>query len=793
MARFGKNVVWESKWQPDEFAKMQKSMADQYPKVVQDINQLVLEVAQLISDLPADQLLHRGWWEMVGRHVNIKSESDVGEDQIISVRMIDYVQSVIASVEPAPKQRDEVTEQEWKALTGKIKQLFQTINSTYQICLSAKNKVDSPKQNEHFEEFKFKAQLHWCNLRGKRFQVHEPAHLRDMFLTHSEVLNELFGINGEQFIESIIKIGHNLTLGLPRLIEEFHHFNKDVQNALKVKIGDQISLSESELLKLTEELIHEKGWKQRRDEVFDCVSGIGFFDLQKITNLPQKLLDELTWSPGQEKDFFAEGDFRGWPLRIWPVFKRPFILINKRYCCFDVYSLFDNLYRVMQRIILRLKPEYAETWKLKQQEQSEALPLKYLLHVLPEASAWRQVFYPRQAETGKKEWCEADGLLVYDDHLFIIESRGGAFTYTSPANDFQAYVTSLENLVLKPATQGKRFLDYLNSADSVSLFDNHHQKIGELRHNNFRHVTICPVTLDPFTELAAQVQHLRKIGVDVGAHPVWAISLDDLRVYADVFENSLTFLHFVEQRMQAFKSDIIQSEDELDHLGLYLEHNHYSLHAEQLRGTSDARMVFNGYCTEIEKFFSSRSFDPKTPCLLKQKTPSQLLEIIEFLTHTNLSGRSQIASFLLDSSGEWREQLSRTINEELVRQPSTRRPKPMSSHGDVNVTVYCWTPSSLPQDSEMTLNHTQTVLLVNGETERLLLELVYDYTASLRQVYWKWVDKASISAQSMPKLEADAAKLRQQRVAKAKAERRKIGVNERCPCGSGKKYKKCCR
>lgn len=152
-----------------------------------------------------------------------------------------------------------------------------------------------------------------------------------------------------------------------------------------------------------------------------------------------------------------------------------------------------------------------------------------------------------------------------------------------------------------PATQGKRFVEYLHSTDAVPVFDKNHAQIGELSKADLRHVTICAVTLDPFTELAAQVQHLRKMGVDVGPHPVWAISLDDLRVYADIFDNPLLFLHYVEQRMRAFQSDIVQSDDELDHLGLYLKHNHYSQYAEELQGQSAAKITFDRTLSKLTR------------------------------------------------------------------------------------------------------------------------------------------------------------------------------------------------
>jgi hypothetical protein len=278
----------------------------------------------------------------------------------------------------------------------------------------------------------------------------------------------------------------------------------------------------------------------------------------------------------------------------------------------------------------------------------------------------------------------------------------------------------------------------------------------------------------------------------VGSHPVWAVSLDDLRVYADVFENPLIFLHFVEQRMRAFYSDIIQSDDELDHLGLYLKHNHYSVHAEELRGTSDGRVQFAGYRHEIDKFFSARLGNPATPCPLKQEMPRRLLEIIEFLARDDRPGRTRVASFLLDIGGDWREQLSSGIDRELAQQPTTRRPKPLSTHGGVNLTLYCWTSASMPRNAEQALAHARTVLLVNGEATRLLIELNYVDDGSLQGVSWQWVDKAGIPPLLLPKLQADAEKLRQTRVANARTEQGKIGRNEPCPCGSGKKYKKCC-
>ena len=602
-SRFGRKIVFQTNWQERHIEDFQKDLVERYPEIVHEIDALVLEVADLIAKLPPEQLLQRAWFEMAALHIKLESEFEAGDEEFLSMRMIDYVQSVIAAVPPAHNQHQEVTEKEWSTLRKQIDELFDKINGPYQFSRRAKNKAEELNFNKHLDEFHYRAQMYWCNIKGKRYQVHEPAYLQNMFVPYSDVLQDLFGISGKQFADDITKIWHALSFGLFEAFHSINDFQADTLHALEKKITSEPDAQEHDLPELMDQVIRENAWEDRRDDIFGRFFGMDLFDVQKTTSLPEELLNELAWSPGEETEFFAEGEFRGWPLRIWPLFKRPFIRLNNRYYCFDLYSLLDNIYRVMQRLVLRLKPDYRETWKSIQQSLSENLPIKFFERLLPGAKIFKQVYYRGQSEAGTSDWCEADALLIYDDHLFVIEAKGGAFTYTPPATDIQAWLKSLDNLVLKPVTQGKRFVMYLSGASKVPLYDYEHKQIGEISRSNFRHVTICAVTLDPFTEIAVKVQHLHKIGFDVGTEPVWSMSTDDLRIYADIFENPLLFLHYVEQRMCAFQSNVVQCDDEMEHLGAYLEHNHYSAYAEVIQRPPEAFIQFIGYREDIDKFF----------------------------------------------------------------------------------------------------------------------------------------------------------------------------------------------
>ncbi|MGI6085849.1 MAG: hypothetical protein ACOYIF_10495 [Acetivibrionales bacterium] len=51
-----------------------------------------------------------------------------------------------------------------------------------------------------------------------------------------------------------------------------------------------------------------------------------------------------------------------------PTKKKPFIKIDGISYGFDYYSLFDNIYRALQKAIFQLKPDYVNTWNERQKQ-----------------------------------------------------------------------------------------------------------------------------------------------------------------------------------------------------------------------------------------------------------------------------------------------------------------------------------------------------------------------------------------------------------------------------------------
>lgn len=790
MARFGRHVVWQTDWPRGEFDKFQARLVAGYDEIVREIDRDIGDAAALVATLSPLAMLHRAWWEQSAVHLLVESEVEVGPEHAHAARMLDYVQSLVAGTPPVEGQPSELTDESWGKLQRLIEAIFQKLNSQYFSCATAKRRQHGVAIDAAFEEFHFRTQLCWCNVTGEQYQNHQVQALRELLAPQNGAIQQLYGLSSEQLCDELAKIWHALTKGIADAFGAMEAFREKSLAALDadIKAGIANDGDTGELLRAS---IGRHGLETEQSRAVGLFLLYDLFDLQKVTNLPTAFLEDFSWAPGQDGEFFADGPFKGWPLRVWPIFRRPFIKLDGRYYCFDLSGLFDHFYRQLEKRVFAADRHLKQAWIDARKKVTETLPFEYLQRLLPGATCVNEIYYWLAEAGAAAVRYEADGVLAIDGHLFIVEVKSGSFTYTSPATDVDAHVQSIKNLVSAPAKQGNRFLRYLKSADEVLLLDHAGNETARLRLRDYRQVTICAVTLDPFTEIAAQVQHLSSIGIEVGDEPVWSLSLDDLRVYADIFTNPLEFLHFVQMRREAFKSEILQLDDELDHLGLYLQHNDYPKHAADLRGDAKAHLQFIGYRHEIDKFFAARLVEPTLPSPLHQKMPAGLSALLEYLRLSGKSGRSAIAAYLLDMSGDWRDRMFDTVALELGR-AEEKQPRPFSTFGDVRLTVFAWTPRwPRPLASEMR-DHAKAIMVMHEEPDRVLLELSYDDASTILDVEWHFLRRADITVFELPALQARGVALREARLQKAIATGGRIGRNEQCPCGSGTKFKKCC-
>ena len=788
--RHGRFIVGRNNWTSDEHSRFMNGLADQYDAVVAEIDALVTEAAAEVARYDPLQILHRAWWMLSDIRIDIEAENQVGKEDVLATRMVDYVQSLIASTQPSSP-KEELCDEGWAKLKNLIGQIFDRINNGYFLSSTAKLRQSTAPLNQAYEEFVYLAQLHWCNVTGKQYQNHQIAALRELLGPQTQIVEAMYGLSSAQLCDELERIWHSLTFGIRDAFDAMQQFREKLTVALDADGITEIAVNQDPGIVST--AVERHGLQELGERAAEMWMGLDMFDLQKVctARLPAQFLEDFSWSPGQDAEFFgSDGDFKGWPLRIWPTFKRPFLKVDGRHYCFDGSMLFDHFYRQLEKQAFKVGESVKQRWIEGRKRISESLPFDYLHRLLPGSHSLREVYYHLD-ESGKKKRYEADGLLMYDGHLFIVEVKSGAFTYTSPATDAPSHVQSLRNLVSDPAKQGQRVLRYLRESSVARFYDEVGNEKAALRLSDYRHVTLCAITLDPFTEMAARIQHLHAVGVEVGDEPIWALSIDDLRVYADLFTNPLEFLHFVEQRRNAFRSPVLQLDDELDHLGMYLKHNHYRKHAEELvKSDHRPHLQFVGYREEIDKFFSNRLRQAESPPL-HQRMPSEMLQILRYLADCGLPGRSTMACFLLDMAGDVRDGLFKALAAELIK-PDAAPCRPYSTHGDVRLTAIASSPMRPMPPTQLAAarRHAQVLVVLHEEPDRTFLHVVYTADSKIESIEWAQLKVTDIDVANQQSLRIEAEEVRLTRLAKAGI--KGIGRNDQCPCGSGRKYKKCC-
>jgi hypothetical protein len=171
--------------------------------------------------------------------------------------------------------------------------------------------------------------------------------------------------------------------------------------------------------------------------------------------------------------------------------------------------------------------------------------------------------------------------------------------------------------------------------------------------------------------------------------------------------------------------------------------------------------------------------------------PPRLAEIIARLGASAMPNRSAAASCLLGFAGDVRAQITGIIEAQLRDNQNLLRARPLSIYAETPFTLFVWSPP-VPRQAATAIEHVQTVMAANSESSRPLLELEYTSTGALKEAHWKQVTLGDLSEPEMVQLQAAGRALNTERVL-AVQRQRKIGPNEKCPCGSGRKYKQCHR
>lgn len=610
---------------------------------------LLCEPKQLIGYLWA-QLLLMNMLPSKDESREGESEESVGPNEVMF--SLEYVHAVLSSHDANSygKSAKEGDLQVVLALSCELK------DQALLYCLVAARRMPDGLFGPETGLIAMQALSSWVTIRGHRHQALEAEFFQFVLAPHDAALREIYGVGANEIAEGIQRAVDATRFGHMRAID-----------ALRQEMDATHDLAEKEGIAVKDAIQKRYGEDAERQSVAeDAISGMlfgGICNLSKTSDLPAELLSDLSYRPGEEKEFFAPGSLCGTPIRRMPGRVKPLIALEDGFFTCDANFLRDSAYRAIQWGLQRRLPGYQKEWTSRQTSLTESAFLEIFSSQLAGAEAFSSIYYP-DPDTGK--WVENDVLILFNDVLLQLEVKAGVMPMHSPELHFERHVRSVQSLVLEARKQCERFLRYAASAAEVPIYqliDGKHREVRRLRLADYRTVVPIGLTVEAFTPFSSMSKRLDEGKPILGKYPFVSMSIDDLFVLTRFLPTSGELMHYlaVRQGISGVREAFVF--DEMDHLGSYIVNNRADMFYSDKLTEGASWLAEAGASDRVDAYFAGRDWQKQKPPA--QSYPPVLQAILDSINVARGPRFLEADAAIRDMSGEGRVSMSTHIEKLL--------------------------------------------------------------------------------------------------------------------------------
>lgn len=749
MVRYGKNMQLNNNITEEMKKQIKKNLSNNYEKNKAEINNVIEKIKNIVKMQNPKKLLNMAVHMSEMNYINIYSESQVSQEAIITTQTLKYIQSILVSVKN--ENVEEFKEEKYYEICELVKKLYSLLEI---FIISYCVKFDKNEDEIKLIQANFTSKYST----GKRYAFQEIIALKELLCPYESLFNECFNFDINVFFEGMEKIQYAFTHGLNDNIEKMHN------------IMEHVNL---------ENASNEE--KEKIRNIMENLIGLELHNISKITKWPKEFICELSYEIGECNNFFDGSEYSGWPIFKNPLEKKTFIILEEDAYCFSIHDLFDNIYRNILKNMRNKMPNKNNKINEIQGKTAESIVEKLFKKIIPNSKVYVSNYYPIETQ---KKLVENDLIVIYDNNLILVEVKSGAYTPDFAIENFETNIESIKSLIEKADSQNERTLKYLNSKEECPIYDsnNSNKKVKEvIKIKDYDNIIKFCITVDSFNEIEAQAEKIKYCNLN---NETIVISLDDFRVYSEYFSSPTKFFHYMEQRKRATLTENIELNDELDHLGLYIDKNMYSLYANRMNSN---KVNWYGFRKELDKYFQSLYLKEESVEKPEVKSSKIIEEIIKFCDHNFIHNSISMTNFIQDICLEDKIELNNMIEKILYENDILENPKTIFMSGEYNLLVFIH--KGLSRNIEEEKRQLLAVMKVSSIVDILELHLFFNSDVQLKDIEFNFfnINDVEFDEEEIMKLSNE---LKVQRLKRHM--NKKIGRNEMCPCGSGKKYKRCC-
>lgn len=384
--------------------------------------------------------------------------------------------------------------------------------------------------------------------------------------------------------------------------------------------------------------------------------------------------------------------------------------------------------------------------------------------------------------SGKKMIAEADILVLYGDIAIVVQAKSKRLTIAARKGNDRQIKDDFGKAVQASYEQAMACAEALQSRDSVAK-DKDGKEIFLITPRIIYPVcTLC----DHYPALGFQSRQFLRLIEKNNVKPVLVADLFTIDVLCEMLDTPLHFLNYIDLRVTFAERFMVSNE--LTALGFHLNHNlwfddKYSFTSlgDDFAGSLDIAMHARrtGIPGEsVPTGILTRYFGTPTETLLVDIENAASTEAIE------------IGMFLLRLSGEGADDFNRNIKVLMRRAVRDRRHHDMSLQcDDTGITVHCNFEALHPAKEKLATHCTFRKYATKAKSwYGLSIEPVTGKIRIAVTAVGQWQEDRDLElAMKIFRPQPPVApKSRRPTAAK------EPGRNSLCPCGSGKKYKRCC-
>lgn len=741
----------------------------------------IKEIINYIKEFSIYDILSYFYFEYKSSYVE-----DVPRDERwLKSKKILYLQILFSCINESDFKQKKLKQDDFDKIE-KILNELQICTNRYQLVQNFSKKLtkDEEEYIMHSDSFK-----DWS---GKRYDVFEVQHHKDLLESLEEEFWDTYNFSLNDLYNGILKLKNNFYF-------KFENSANELRNILK---EENIKINEDGTYNIPQKFDENK--KEKIEEYSNNIFSLELANIQENTNWTHFFIEQFIVDKKEYIEFLDNISIENWNRLINKIKYRPLIKIKDNYYILLEQQFYDNFDRIaIQGMCQKLKSKKEEI-RAEYTSNIEQVVLRYLNNIFNTKKSYIGNYYDYN-----KKIIENDILLIYDNNVFIIEVKAGNFTTELASDDFDSHKETLNNLIIKANQQQDYLEKCLIEKKKVIIFDSNNKKTRnkktEIKINDYTKIFKIIVTAESFNDIEARIDKVKILSL---SENTLVFCLDDLRVYSEYFQHHpCYFIQYLLQRKKAIGNKNIDFVDELYHLGMWIDYNFYNEYInERINGLKKENDIIGelgevaisgeDWMEELDAYYNNLWFKKSKVSKPFRKIPNETKKVINFCEENiELENHTYLTTFLLNLNFDTQSQIEKIILQSKEFYQKNRRPKYgymtliKKDENDIDGIYILSMYNEQDVDKEILFKDAYANMYLAKNNKVLIVFLYYDKKDEIVKIFLKILSSLDYGARTTEILNL-AETLRCKR--EIKLESTKIGRNELCPCGSGKKYKRCC-